>query len=426
MAWMASTRGLVSYYLSWISGPRACQLRDNSPIEGELRDSAAGRTEAASLVLFNATHSVVGGGLIYLKSVIPELSRATDLRWILVAPKKTLENLDIPPTWRIRASPDLGFFALHVWEQVLLPIWALSQGVSVTLCNSNYVPLLAPRPIPILHTEVVEALQRTKTFSARFYWYTLKVLTDLSLARASHVLTTAAHLVYDYRGGKVLAREGRSFFVPPGVPNIPEPVARDPNLIVAVGDIYSHKDYGTLIRAMALLVQRRPLTKLEIIGERLENQCVQELLRLIEDLGLEDQIALTGWITHDHLMRRIAQSTVLATASLAETSNMVVIEAMSVGTPVVASNARFQHEVAADAALFVSDSGDKPAAFGQALFDLLENPDLQAELRKRGYQRSAQFDWAKTAATILECTRCALRPMGNRNSGRAEPTNLPK
>jgi alpha-1,3-rhamnosyl/mannosyltransferase len=238
------------------------------------------------------------------------------------------------------------------------------------------------------------------------------VLTELSLARASHVLTTAAHLVYDYRGGKVLARKGRSFFVPPGVPNVPEPpepVARDPNLIVAVGDIYTHKDYGTLIRAMALLVQRRPLTKLQIIGERLENQYVQELLRLIKDLGLEDQIALTGSITHDHLMRRIAQSTVLATASLAETSNMVVIEAMSVGTPVVASNARFQHEVAADAALFVSDSDDKPAAFSQALFDLLENPALQAELRKRGRQRSAQFDWAKTAATILECTRCALR-----------------
>src|SRR5690349_7954001 len=131
---MAWTRGLVSYYLSWIL-ERAGRLRDDTPNDAELEDSAAGQTKASSLVLFNATHSVVGGGLIYLKSVIPELARATDLRWILVAPKETLENLDIPPTWRIRASPDLGFFALHAWEQMMLPIWAQSQGVSVTLCN---------------------------------------------------------------------------------------------------------------------------------------------------------------------------------------------------------------------------------------------------------------------------------------------------
>ena len=419
MVWWASTRGMLRHYISWISGPRASRLRDSSPIQGVFQDNAAGRTKAAPIVLFNATHSVAGGGLIYLMSVIPELSRATDFRWILVAPKKTLENLEIPPTWRIRVSPNLGFFALHVWEQVFLPIWALSQGVSVTVCNSNFVPLLAPQPIPILHTEVVEALRSAKTFSARVYWFTLKVLTGISLARASHVLTTAAHLVFDYRGGKVLAREGRSFLAPPGVPNLPEAVARDPNLIVAVGDIHSHKDYGTLIKAMALLVKRRPLTRLEIIGARAENQCVQELLRLIEELGLDDEIAITGSITHDHLLRRIAQSTVLATASLAETSNMVVIEAMSVGTPVVATNARFQRVVAADAALFVPDTGDKPAAFSQALFDLLENPTLQAELRKRGHQRSAQFDWTKTGATILECTRCALRRKGNHNSARA-------
>jgi glycosyltransferase involved in cell wall biosynthesis len=424
MTWMATARRLVGYYLSLISGPHAYQVRDNS-VEHALDDRAVTPTRTSSLVLLNATHAVAGGGLIYLKSIVPELSRASDLRWILIAPKKTLEVLDIPPTWKTRASPDLGFFFLHAWEQLLLPIWALSQGVSVTLCNSNYVPFLAPRPIPILHTEVVEALQAAKTFPARFYWFALKVITELSLVRASHVLTTAVHLVYDYVGGKMLARSGRSYFAPPGVPKLPELVARDPNLIVAVGDIYPHKDYGTLIRAMAVLTQRRPLTKLEIIGDHLDKQCAQELFRLIEDLALKGQVLLTGPIAHGQLMRRMAQSTALATASLAETSNMVVIEAMSVGTPVVASDARFQREVAADAALYVSDSGDKHVAFSQTLFELLESPALQADLRERGHRRSAQYDWTKTAATILECTRCALNRKSESNSVHTQPTDPP-
>ena len=105
-------------------------------------------------VMLNASHAVAGGGLIYLASILPELARAQGIQWILVAPAETLARLKIPRGWAARAAPRLGFFGVHLWEQTVLPLWARGQGVAVTLCNANYVPLAAPRPVAILHSPV--------------------------------------------------------------------------------------------------------------------------------------------------------------------------------------------------------------------------------------------------------------------------------
>src|SRR5688500_4509350 len=92
-------------------------------------------TDSTSIrVLLNASHSVTGGGLIYLESIVPTLANVDGIEWVLVTPADACTNLEIPPAWIHRTAPRLGFFGLHLWEQLILPLWARRHGVAVTLC----------------------------------------------------------------------------------------------------------------------------------------------------------------------------------------------------------------------------------------------------------------------------------------------------
>ena len=152
------------------------------------------RPDDRPLILLNAAHALTGGALTYLQNIVRELERYPDFRWILLAPKQTLDDIKIPSSWMVIARPPQSFFALHMWEQVVLPMLARRRGVSAVLCNAGFVPFAAPSPIPIVHTSATDGLAQAETWSARLYWRTLLLVTELSLWRSPCVLLTARHL----------------------------------------------------------------------------------------------------------------------------------------------------------------------------------------------------------------------------------------
>ncbi len=77
-----------------------------------------------------------------------------------------------------------------------------------------------------------------------------------------------------------------------------------------------------------------------------------------------------------------------------------VLEAMSYGAPVVASNATAIPEAGGDAALYVPP--DDIAALADAIDRVLADPALAATLRERGYLRAASMTWRETARRTLE------------------------
>jgi glycosyltransferase involved in cell wall biosynthesis len=71
------------------------------------------------------------------------------------------------------------------------------------------------------------------------------------------------------------------------------------------------------------------------------------------------------------------------------------LEAMACGTPVVVSDRSSLPEVVGDAGL-VMPAGD-PEAWRRALEAVVGDPDLAANLRRRGIVRAAQFSWGRSA-----------------------------
>jgi glycosyltransferase involved in cell wall biosynthesis len=70
--------------------------------------------------------------------------------------------------------------------------------------------------------------------------------------------------------------------------------------------------------------------------------------------------------------------------SLVESGNVTMMEAMSVGTPVLAADRPYAHDLCEDAALFF-DPRD-PDAFANAAIDVLANEPLRKRLSRLGLE----------------------------------------
>jgi glycosyltransferase involved in cell wall biosynthesis len=105
-------------------------------------------------------------------------------------------------------------------------------------------------------------------------------------------------------------------------------------------------------------------------------------------------------VSDDELARLYRGARCFAYVPLYEGFGLPVLEAMAVGTPVVASDIPALREVAGSAAVFV-DPFD-PVAIARGLREALERRD---ELIEAGRRRAAAFSWKQTAAATLDVYR---------------------
>jgi glycosyltransferase involved in cell wall biosynthesis len=103
-------------------------------------------------------------------------------------------------------------------------------------------------------------------------------------------------------------------------------------VIVAVGRLERQKDFTTLLKAFALLRNQRP-ARLMILGEGTERSQLEALIRNLE---IVNDVWLPGFIDNPYPYMKHADLFVLS--SIFEGLPTVLIEAMAVGTPVVATD----------------------------------------------------------------------------------------
>jgi glycosyltransferase involved in cell wall biosynthesis len=103
-------------------------------------------------------------------------------------------------------------------------------------------------------------------------------------------------------------------------------------VLLAVGRLSPQKDFGTLIRAVSRVSQRRPV-RLLILGEGQERA---RLEALVADLSLSDAVDIPGWVTNPYPYMVRAAAFVLS--SRWEGLPSVLIEALFCGVPVIATD----------------------------------------------------------------------------------------
>lgn len=147
-------------------------------------------------------------------------------------------------------------------------------------------------------------------------------------------------------------------------------------VMLFVGRIGREKRVLELLQALLPVLRSDPRNRLIYAGDGPE---LNELKRRLINLGLENQVLLTGYVAWDAIGRIYAIADLFATASLSEVHPMTVLEALICSLPVVARKD--------DSLLDSVDPGvngyllDSDEAFSEKVSGLLADPD---KLRRFG------------------------------------------
>jgi glycosyltransferase involved in cell wall biosynthesis len=129
-------------------------------------------------------------------------------------------------------------------------------------------------------------------------------------------------------------------FHPPELPRvsredvfIDENVDEDDFLLITVGRLIKRKAIDTIIRSLQKI--NYSSIKLLIIGDGPERG---NLMRLVEDLSLNDRVIFLGYVSNEVKYRYLAVSNLFVLTSLHEGFGIVFMESMYCGLPIVCTN----------------------------------------------------------------------------------------
>ncbi len=177
--------------------------------------------------------------------------------------------------------------------------------------------------------------------------------------------------------------------------------AADRPLILSVGGIEPRKGSDTLMRALAGLRGRRPV--LAVVGGHSfqdYREYRDRVLASLPGLGLrlDDDVVLLGTVPDAELPGWYAAADVLAFPSTKEGWGLAVLEAMSAGLPVVASDLPVFREYLRPGRDALMVPVDDAGALATALESVLADQALADRLRTAGYAVAARFTWSASAA----------------------------
>jgi glycosyltransferase involved in cell wall biosynthesis len=182
-------------------------------------------------------------------------------------------------------------------------------------------------------------------------------------------------------------------------------------LITTASADVTMKGLAYLLEALAKLRTERPETHLVVIGKRKPGGRSDETIR---QLGLEDAVSFVTGVPEQRIIELYSEAQLAIVPSLYEGFSLPAIEAMSCGTPLIATSGGALPEVVGgdgDTALVVPP-GDSEALAAK-LRGALDRDDLRATVGARGRQRVVdQWSWQHTAAKTVEQYRILLRQVG--------------
>jgi glycosyltransferase involved in cell wall biosynthesis len=162
-----------------------------------------------------------------------------------------------------------------------------------------------------------------------------------------------------------------------------------------------------LLEALAKLRTERDDVHLVVIGRRKPGGASDET---IKTLGLEDHVEFVTGVPEERIIELYSEAQLAVVPSLYEGFSLPAIEAMSCGTPLVATTGGAIPEVVGkdgDTALLVEPGNSE--ALAAKLRWALDEPDLRATVGARGRKRVIdQWSWMHTAKKTVEQYRIRL------------------
>jgi Glycosyltransferase len=157
--------------------------------------------------------------------------------------------------------------------------------------------------------------------------------------------------------------------------------------VVAVARIDPVKDIITLIKTAALVKEKIPDVRFVVYGSVTVKKYYEECLALTKELSLQQNFIFAG---HTSDVNKVYSSgDIVALSSVSEGFPYSIIEAMMSARPVIATDVGGVNEVIGDCGVLVPPRN--PESFAKEVVNLLNNPQLRAELSEEGRERALTY-----------------------------------
>ena len=171
---------------------------------------------------------------------------------------------------------------------------------------------------------------------------------------------------------------------------------------VFIGRLVDWKAVDLLLEAFSAVAAKSNVC-LEIIGD---GELRQQLEALTVKLGLSEQVTFSGWLSQEQCAVKLENADALVLPSLLECGGAVVLEAMAVGIPVIATKWGGPVDYLNDSCGILIEPTSREAlleGFIEAMHKLAQNPQLRSQLGEAGKELVRQhFDWERKIDSILE------------------------
>ena len=192
-------------------------------------------------------------------------------------------------------------------------------------------------------------------------------------------------------------------------------VERQRGYFLCVGQIEPLKRQHEAIRALSAVAQDFPEARLGIAGNVFDPEYMRSLQQLAGELGVADRVEFLG--PRSDILHLMAKANGLIHCSESEAFGWVVLEAMSVGTPVIAAASEGPREIVEDGRTgILKNCGDVPG-FAEGMRALIANLSLAERFSSEGRREVARR--FSPAAMVDRIRKVYLECLGEEASPRA-------
>lgn len=373
-------------------------------------------------LLINGLAASAGGGLTYLRNVIPHLARRVDAKTTIVLNRAfrrefgELSNISF-----IETSGNYGVVRRFLYEQTALPELIRRSGAQVLISAGNFALWKSSIPQILLSRNSLYTSVDFYRDLRRRREYGMWLDTRLKSMFARHSIGWADCTVAPTRAfsGELESWTGKDvtpvyhgfdhdLFFQDCHP-LPEEVRRKFDATVGsvrllfVSHYTYYRNFETLIRAIPILKAALAPRKLSLIltcefrpSDGYRTDLAAALLRRLD---VATEVIQLGSVPYRSLSHLYHACDVYVTPAYTETFAHPLVEAMASGLPVVASDLAVHREICGSAALYFPRFS--PNELAQRVLEVVSSAAVSAQLAANGKQRAEYFSWSKHVDEIL-------------------------
>jgi glycosyltransferase involved in cell wall biosynthesis len=386
-------------------------------------------------LFINALSASAGGGLTYVRNVLPQLALRDDVRVTLLVGAAL--RTEVAESLRIAVIKESfrGGSGRRFWhEQLYLPDVIRRSRANVLLSTGNFALFRSPIPQILLSRNALytssDFLRDVRERGDYHLWIDTmikSVFARWSVLAADCTVAPSESFARDLRrwAGEDVACihhgfDPETFFRETG-PLPPDVQARLDATAGAIRVLFvSHYNYyrnfETLIRAIAIAKQTIHPQKIRLVltcklatKDNPGNYQADTAAALVQRLNLSQEVVELGSLPYTLLHHLYRNCDIYTTPAYAETFAHPLVEAMASGLPVIASDLAVHREICGEAALYFPRFS--PETLAERIVQLSASGQQRTAMCEMGLARSRDFRWDKHVEALLRVAQLLANPI---------------